>query len=82
MTIRRYWIGSLGPFFFDDAEPVIDPDLIVTENQAGLVVEGTVVALQAPAAADEVVRLSDLSGTIEEALVTLEATAFFFARIY
>ena len=59
MALKRYWIGSLGPYFYDDTVDVADPDLIVTEKQSGLVSEGTIKALEAPVEDEDVVRLVD-----------------------
>lgn len=48
MTKKRHWIGSHGPYFYDDAEQVNDPDGVVTKSQSGMVTEGTVKALGTP----------------------------------
>jgi hypothetical protein len=68
MTIRKVWFGSLGPFFYDDAVLVMDPDGIVTEYQAGVVVDGQLTVINPPVALTDVVRLEDL----EEALEVIE----------
>lgn len=41
MTIRKAYIGSLGPFYYDDAEAINDPDGdFAGENQRGLTTDG------------------------------------------
>ena len=70
MTVKRFWIGSLGPYFYDDTEDVIDPDAVVVEKQAGIVSEGVIKALTAPADPEDVLRLSDLVGVIYAVSVT------------
>lgn len=68
MAIRKVWFGSLGPFFYDDAVTVMDPDGVVTEYQAGVVVDGQITVINPPVALTDVVRLDDL----ETALSVLE----------
>lgn len=65
MAIRKVWFGSLGPFFYDDAVTVIDPDGVVTEYQAGVVVDGQITVINPPLSLTDVVRLEDLEGALE-----------------
>lgn len=65
MAIRKVWFGSLGPFFYDDAVTVMDPDGVVTEYQAGVVVDGQITVINPPLSLTDVVRLEDLEGALE-----------------
>ena len=78
MARKRYWIGSTGPFFYDDAAVIKDPQGIRTEVQQGIFCEGKGTFLEAPVEDEDAVRLIDLGVSF----VDLEAQSFFFARIY
>ena len=63
-TKRRFWIGSTGPFYYNDEDPLPtgrgpNPNAY----QAGLACEGTIKVDQAPVADEDVMRKGDL-GTI------------------
>lgn len=43
MAIRKVYIGSIGPFLYDDAEPINDPDGdFLGENYHGLITDGAI----------------------------------------
>ncbi len=64
MARKKYWVGSQGPYFYDDTDDVHDPDGAITEKQSGIVSEGVIKSLEAPVANEDVVRLDDLDGDI------------------
>lgn len=69
MARKRYWLGSRGPFFFDDAG----------DRAYGVETEGQIKVDTAPSAQEEVLRLADL-GTLfapadaEYVVLTLHAS--------
>lgn len=46
MAKKRFWIGSHGPYSYDDDEKVNDSEGVIDENQAGIVAEGSITALE------------------------------------
>ena len=48
MAEKKLWIGSSGPFLYDDNESVQDPDNVVSADQSGMVSEGTIKSIEAP----------------------------------
>ncbi len=82
MTRKKVWFGSLGPFFYDDAVDVHDPDEVIVEKQAGVVSEGAIKSLETPVAPEDVIRLEDLEEVQLLTEATVESSTFFFARIY
>lgn len=79
MTERKVYIGTLGPFYYDDAEVLGDPDGdFVGENYKGIITDGSLLAttaevLTSPASADGVVRQADLDAyTPADGSLTLE----------
>jgi len=61
MARKKYYIGSRGPFFYDDATPIDDPDGdFAGEDNCALVTDGQALIGQAPVNPNEVVRLGDL----------------------
>ena len=65
MARKKFWIGSTGPFYYDDATNVPDSRGVpVVELQAGIVCEGKLRALTAPAATGEVLRFEDFGSAL------------------
>ena len=61
MAKKKYYIGSTGPFLYDDAKAIDDPDGdFAGENNRALVTDGQLIVGQAPTDSDEVVRLGDM----------------------
>lgn len=61
MARKKYWIGSTGPFFYDDEQPVNDPDGIESISQSGIVAPSVKVQ-NAPVTEYDVVRRGDVVG--------------------
>lgn len=62
MAEKKIWIGSVGPFLYDDAENVQDPDGTFSgKTQRGVFSEGAIYVDEKPVDSDEVVRMEDLS---------------------
>jgi len=57
MSEKKLWIGSHGPYLYDDSEAVQDPDGVVTEDQAGIVSEGKITALEGVSDSTGILRL-------------------------
>lgn len=66
MAIKHIWIGSYGPFIYDDTVPVVDNlgVLPAGTTQQGAVGNGQIRLTQAPVGGDEIVRLDDLDGRV------------------
>ena len=77
MAEKEYYIGSLGPFFYDDAEDIedaLDPDdsgLFPSEKRRALATEGQILVKGTPASDDEVMRLKDIKDLIPPGLILL-----------
>jgi len=65
MAKQRLWIGSHGPYFYDDAEPVNDPQNVVSKDQSGMVTEGNIKVLGTPSDGSDVVSKSYLEGNLK-----------------
>lgn len=72
MTERQFWIGSSGPFYYDDAEQQV-PVAEATEDSLAdstlkhaLRTEGQVLVGTAPSLATHVLRLEDLDGEFQQ----------------
>ena len=64
MARQKFWVGSTGPFYYDDTAAVPDSRGAQTALQAGLVCEGKVKALTAPAASGDVLRFEDIGSAL------------------
>jgi hypothetical protein len=62
-TTRRYWVGSVGPLYYDEDSDVPDPTAAVSEKQGGIVTEGRMAAMLAPVNDNDVLRNVD-TGTL------------------
>ena len=85
MTIRHSWVaGSVGPFFYDDADPVLDPDLdydgAAAPNQAALVTSGQLNVALAPVLDPEVLRLVDVGAIVGDVIGPAASTDEAIAR--
>ena len=61
MARKKVYIGSVGPYLYDDAKSIDDPDGdFAGEDNRALVTDGQLFVEQAPTADEEVVRLADL----------------------
>jgi hypothetical protein len=64
MAEKRYYIGDHGPYFYDDADAIDDPDVVFPgETRQTIRSEGQMRLDTIPTDAEEIVRLEDL-GTI------------------
>ncbi len=65
MTIRKYYIGSLGPFLYDDTDLINDPDGdFAGEDLHGFITDGPVKVDSVPAVASDVLRFDDIGALI------------------
>lgn len=61
MAVKKVWIGSTGPFLFDDAILYIDEEgVIAPDNQQAIATNGQIVVQSAPTSDVHVVRKVDL----------------------
>jgi len=61
MAIRKVYIGSIGPFLYDDSNPIDDPDF-PAENYKGLVTDGHLYVKETPTDDKHVLRKEDIGG--------------------
>jgi len=65
MAQKKLYIGSLGPYFYDDAVALDDPDGdFAGEDHQAIVSDGQILLETAPVLNEEVVRLVDLVGLV------------------
>lgn len=63
MPERKLYLGSVGPFLYDDDVPVGDPDGdFTTTLQDSIVTNGNIYAEGIPTRSNHLVRLTDLHG--------------------
>ncbi len=60
MAERRVWIGSVGPFLFDDADNLYDETESPIGKQRGVRTDSSIAAAQKPTNDDEVIRMEDV----------------------
>ena len=61
MTVRKVWLGSTGPFLYDDAVPYIDPDgTVYPDNQNAIATDGNILLLSPPESDFHAVRRIDM----------------------
>jgi len=61
LALRKVYFGSIGPFVYDDALPINDPDGdFAGEDHKAMTTDGQLHVDEAPAADEEVIRLVDL----------------------
>ena len=62
MAKKAFWIGTTGPFYFDDAELQQDTGALLPAgtNQAAIITDGQLQVLTAPVLDTEVLRLEDV----------------------
>jgi len=76
MTLRKVYYGSLGPFYYDDTDPIDDEDGdFAGEDQKGLITNGPVKVENVPTEDFDVLRLNDLG----ELIVSSERVVEIFA---
>lgn len=65
MAIKKVYIGSVGPYQYDDADPIDDVDGdFPGENQRAVTTNAQMLISTAPSVGEEVVRLVDLTGVL------------------
>ena len=72
MAKKKVWIGSVGPYVYDDVNTYAD-----AVGQVGLRTEGKMLSEGVPTNPDDVIRLSDIGG----AVTVPESHAFFFGLL-
>ena len=74
MAIKKVYIGSVGPFLYDDTEPINDPDGdFAGQSQQAVATDGQLIVQTAASDDDEVRRLGDdaeILLTIVDSIVT------------
>lgn len=80
MVTKKVWIGSTGPFLFDDSVLYIDEEeVIYPDNQQAIATNGQIVVQSAPSSPVHVVRKQDLDDALgditamEGRITTLES---------
>jgi hypothetical protein len=89
MTTKKVWMGSTGPFLYDDSVLYIDEDgVIAPDNQCAIATDGQIVVQSAPNSPVHVVRKQDLDdalgdiSSLETRVTNLEASvAVAYTRI-
>lgn len=65
MAVKKVWLGSTGPFLFDDAVPYIDPDgTMFPDNQNAIATDGQLLVNEPATSPTHVVRKADLDATV------------------
>ena len=68
MADQYYWIGSIGPFKYDDATPVNDANLvfdgIAAPDASPIITTGQLQVSEAPTLSDHVLREADIGGLV------------------
>ena len=60
MTVKKFYLGSLGPFLYDDTDDIDDPDGDFSgETQKGFITDGSIQTTYDPIADNDVLRLKD-----------------------
>ena len=77
MTVKKYYIGGMGPYLYDDTDPIDDVDGdFAGETQHGLITDGPIASTHIATEDDEFVRKADISdalgGDVEFDSVTLD----------
>jgi len=65
MTQKYYWIGDQGPFIYDDAVPILDPDGIFSGSPPN---QRPLIMTEVPTEDAESVRLEDITSIVSEIL--------------
>lgn len=63
MALRKFYVGTHGPFYYDDADNIDDPDGdFAGETRHGLSVQQQLLVETAPSQANHVLRQGDMPG--------------------
>lgn len=77
MAEKEYYIGSLGPFFYDDSELIEDPlnadesGVFATETRRTLATAGQILVKGTPTADNDVVRFADIKNLIPPGMIMM-----------
>jgi len=71
MAQKRFWIGSLGPFFYDDTDALHDPDGVISDTQKTVYSEGQVHIDEAPTEDNHVLRKKDLEAALVSGMILM-----------
>jgi len=81
MTVRKVWLGSTGPFLYDDSVLYIDEDGVISpDNQQAIATDGQIVIQSPPSSPVHAVRKQDLDDAVgdisalEARIAALEST--------
>jgi hypothetical protein len=76
MAIRKVWLGSTGPFLYDDSVFYIDPEnTIWPDTQQGIATDGQLVVLSPPSVHVHVIRKFELDNAMVELDAQLDTLA-------
>ena len=65
MTVRKVWLGSTGPFLYDDSVLYIDEDGVISpDNQQAIATDGQIVVQSPPSSPVHIVRKQDLDDAL------------------
>lgn len=65
MTVRKVWLGSTGPFLYDDSVLYIDEDGVISpDNQQAIATDGQIVIQSPPSSPVHAVRKQDLDDAV------------------
>lgn len=71
MAVHHVWLGSIGPFIYNDELPLNDPDNLTDSTEQGLVTTGQVSVLSPPTADPHLVRAEDLRAALPSGIITM-----------
>jgi len=81
MAVRKIMLGSVGPFYYDDADTIDDPDGdFAGEDQRALATDGQILIESPPVVGEETVRLDDMGGLVN-VLTESKAGAAYLAAL-
>lgn len=82
MAERKIYFGSVGPFLFDDTDLIDDEDGdFAAETQQAVRTDGPIRTDHTPAVNEDMIRLVDLTSTLDELELRLAAESFYFGLL-
>jgi hypothetical protein len=76
MTLRKYYMGGMGPYLYDDEVDVLDPDGDFPGCvQSGMLTDGPIKTTKTPTATGEVLRFNDIGTLVGNVVGPASATA-------
>lgn len=79
MVVKRYYVGGMGPYLYDNSIDLLDPEgEFPGDTQHALVTDGQLIVEELPTQDNHIARQID----IKNLEYKLESEAYFFARSY